>query len=240
MIKVMIDPGHASGNSNKGPTNYYEYKGVWKISAYLRDILQAMGIQVDFTRSWEQNLELYERGQKAGGYDLFISEHTNANDGKTRGVEVFYDYSKPKDSEFADKLAGAVAAVMGNPNRGAKTRVYTEGGKIYNYYGVIRGAAATDCKHILLIESGFHDNLDDEAFLKVDENLIKIADTQAGVICEFLGVKDMTAQEAARIIQEKAKLDDNTMQYLRYYRYGDALLVKLAEAITRSNTSSYI
>lgn len=231
MIKVMIDPGHAPGNPNKGPTGYYEYEGVWKISTYLKEILRSKGIQVDFTRTWDQDPELYTRGQKAAGYDLFISEHTNANDGKTRGVEAFYDYSKPQDKELAEKLAGNVAAVMGNNNRGTKTRVYTESGKIYNYYGVIRGAAATDCKHILLIESGFHDNAVDEAFLKVDANLKKIAEAQAMVILEFLGVKDMTIQEAEKIVKEKAGLDDNTIQYLKFYKYWDALLIKLAEAM---------
>ncbi len=233
MIKVMIDPGHAPGNANKGPTGYYEYDGVWKISTYLKEILKAKEIQADFTRTWDQDPELYARGQKAAGYDLFISEHTNANDSKTRGVEVFYDYSKPQDEEFAEKLAGNVAAVMGNNNRGAKTRVYTEAGRIYNYYGVIRGATATDCKHILLIESGFHDNAVDEAFLKVDENLKKIAEAQAEVICEMLGVKDMTVQEAEKVVQEKAGLDDNTMQYLKFYRYGEALMLKLAEAMNK-------
>lgn len=203
MIKVMIDPGHAPGNPNKGPTGYKEFEGVWKISMYLKEILQAKGVQADFTRTWEQDSELYARGKKAEGYDLFISEHTNANDSKTRGVEVFYDYSKPQDKEFADKLAGDIAAVMGNLNRGAKTRVYTEGGKIYNYYGVIRGAAATDCKHILLIESGFHDNTVDEAFLKVDENLRKIAQAQVEIICDFLGIKEHWAEEHKLSLESK-------------------------------------
>jgi N-acetylmuramoyl-L-alanine amidase len=190
MIKVLIDPGHAPGNANKGPTEYYEYQGVWKISTYLKEILVSKGVQVDFTRTWDQDPELYARGQKAKGYDLFISEHTNANDGKTRGVEVFYDYSKTQDKEFAEKLSSNVAAVMCNQCRGAKTRVYTESSKIYNYYGVIRGAAATNCPHIFIIESGFHDNIEDEAFLKVDSNLKKIAEAQAEVICEELGVKE--------------------------------------------------
>lgn len=231
MIKVMIDPGHAPWNINKGPTGYYEYQGVWKISTYLKEILQSKGMQVDFTRAWDQDPELYDRGQKAAGYDLFVSEHTNASDGKSRGVEVFYDYSKPQDIEFAEKLAGNVAAVMGNSNRGAKTRVYNENGKIYNYYGVIRGAAATDCKHIFLIESGFHDNVEDEAFLKVDENLKRIAQAQAEVILKFFGMKDITVQEAEKIVQEKVGLDNNTMQYLKFYRYGEDLLLKLAKAI---------
>jgi N-acetylmuramoyl-L-alanine amidase len=231
MIKVLIDPGHAPGNANKGPTGYYEYQGVWKISTYLKEILVSKGFQVDFTRTWEQDPALFERGQKAAGYDLFISEHTNAYDGSTRGVEAYYDYTKPIDEEFAENMAAKVAAVMGNQSIGSKTRVYTEGGKIYNYYGVIRGAAATNCKHILLVESGFHDNLNDEAFLKLDSNLKRIAEIQAEVICEELWVKDMTIEEAEKIVQEKAQLDDNTMQYLKFYRYGDALIIKLAEAV---------
>ncbi len=44
---------------------------------------------------------------------------------------------------------------------------------------------------------------------------------------------DMTVQEAEKIIQEKAGLDDNTMRYLNFYRYGDALLIKLAEAMNK-------
>lgn len=221
MIKAIIDPGHAPGNANKGPTGYYEYQGVWKISTYLKEILQAKGIQVDFTRTWEQDPELYARGQKAAGYDLFISEHTNANGGKSRGVEVFYDYSKPQDKELSEKLAGNVAAVMGNTNRGAKTRVYTESGKIYNYYGVIRGASATDCKHILLIESGFHDNIQDEAFLKVDENLKKIAQAQAEVICNFLGIKEHWAEKYKLSLESKG-IEINDDRYDDFMTRGEA------------------
>lgn len=43
--------------------------------------------------------------------------------------------------------------------------------------------------------------------------------------------KDMTTEEAEKIIQEKVGLDDNTIQYLKFYRYGEALLLKLAEAL---------
>gem|GEM_PF-4847727 len=87
----------------------------------------------------------------------------------------------------------------------------------------------------MLIENGFHDNAQDEAFLKVDANLKKIAESQADVILEFLGVKDMTVQEAEKIVKEKDGLDDNIMQYLKFYRYGEALLIKLAEAIKQFN-----
>lgn len=230
MKKVMIDSGHFKGNSNRGQTGYYEHEGVWKISNYLKQILESNSVKVDFTKPYEEDLDLYKRGQKAQDYDLFISEHTNAYNQKTIGVEVFYDFSKPQDKVYADELALAVSKIMNNPNRGAKTRTYVDGGKTLNYYGVIRGASATNCHHILLIESGYHDNLVDEAFLKIDSNLKKIAQAQANVILKILGieVKEMTFDEAKKTIQDKAELDNNAMQYLEFYKNSEDLIKKLA------------
>lgn len=230
MKKVMIDSGHFKSNLNKGQTGYYEHEGVWKISNYLKQILESNGVQVDFTKLYEEDLDLYKRGQKAQNYDLFISEHSNAYNQQTRGVEVFYDFSKPQDKAYAEELALEVSKVMNNPNRGSKTRTYDANGITYNYYGVIRGASATNCPHIFLIESGYHDNLEDEAFLKIDSNLKKIAQAQANVILKILGieVKEMAFDEAKKIIQDKAGLDNNSMQYLEFYKYGEDLIKKLA------------
>lgn len=192
MIKVMIDPGHGPGNVNKGPTGYYEHEGNWKISNFLKDILESVGNQADLTRTIGENPNLYTRGKKAQGYDLFISEHSNASNGEARGVEAYYDFSKPYDEELAKKIIESVASVMGNNSRRANTRVYTQDdGKTYNYYGVIRSASATNCKHIVLVENGFHDNIEDEAFLKEDENLRKIAQAQANAIYEFFNENEI-------------------------------------------------
>ena len=46
-----------------------------------------------------------------------------------------------------------------------------------------------------------------------------------------LGVDAMTAEEARVIVKDKAKLSEETMTYLWSYRFGDDLLVKLAEAM---------
>ncbi|MDD2495508.1 MAG: N-acetylmuramoyl-L-alanine amidase, partial [Tissierellia bacterium] len=221
--KVMIDSGHYPNHPNKGQTGYWEYQGVWKISNYLKEFLEKQGVQADLTKTYEETFNndanLTIRGKKAQDYDLFISEHTNAYNQKTQGVEVFYDYSKPQDKIYAEELSLAVSKIMNNPNRCSKTRTYDSNGITYNYYGVIRGASATNCPHIFLIESGYHDNLIDEAFLKVDDNLKKIAQVQANVILKILGieVKEMTFDIAKKTIQDKAGLDNNSMQYLEFY-----------------------
>ena len=44
-------------------------------------------------------------------------------------------------------------------------------------------------------------------------------------------IKNMTADEAKKIVQEKAQLDNNTMQFLNFYKYNEALIIKLANAM---------
>lgn len=45
------------------------------------------------------------------------------------------------------------------------------------------------------------------------------------------GVKPMSKAEAIKTIQAACQFEDGTMQFLDNYRYGDALLIKLATAI---------
>ncbi len=186
--KVMIDPGHAPGNVNRGPTVYYEYQGMWKLSNYLRQALVSRGVQADLTRTQNQDPSLAARGAKAKGYDMFISEHSNAWKGDARGVEVYYSLKRSGDRKHAQALSKAASGIMGNPNRGAKTRQYPNKPGV-DYYGVIRSAVATGCKHVFLIENGFHDNRQDEAWLKKDQNLRALAEVQAKTICNILGVQ---------------------------------------------------
>ena len=44
-------------------------------------------------------------------------------------------------------------------------------------------------------------------------------------------VKNMTAHEAINIVQEKSGIDENMVQYLLFYKYGEELLLKLAKAM---------
>lgn len=187
MKKVTIDPGHAPGNANRGPTGYYEYAGMWKLSNYLKNALARCGIEAVLTRTENEDPELDVRGKRAKGSDVFISEHSNAANGKARGVECFYSVRIPGDKTWAGKLAAAVSKPMGNCDRGAKIKE-SDTTKGYDYYGVIRSAVAAGVPHVFLIENGFHDNAADEAFLKVDTNLEQIAEEQAKVLCELLGV----------------------------------------------------
>ena len=45
------------------------------------------------------------------------------------------------------------------------------------------------------------------------------------------GVTDMTTEEAVEIIQAKAGLEDETIDFLLCYKYGDELVIKIAQAM---------
>ena len=183
--KIIIDPGHAPGNKNRGATGYFECVGMWKLANMLRDVLAVRGYEAALTRSENEDPALSARGKRAADAVLFISEHSNASNGSARGVEVFHSVDIPSDKKFAEALSKAVSGVMGNADRGAKTRE-SEKYAGEDYYGVIDAAQDAGCPHVLLIENGFHDNAEDEEFLKNDANLWAIAKAQADVIEKFV------------------------------------------------------
>jgi N-acetylmuramoyl-L-alanine amidase len=194
LIKVMLDPGHGgSDRANKGPTGYVEADGVLDISLKVKKKLLSTGrFDVKLTREKDMTLGLTERGQMAArwGAQLFISEHTNAT-GKVpnktvRGVAVYESVDLP-DEAFAEEMAKAIAEAVGIPNRGGHVR---ESQKYpgEDYYTVIDAAQDGGVPHVLLIESAFHDNIQDEAILKDPAKRDLIAEAQVKVICKKFGV----------------------------------------------------
>lgn len=186
-MKVVIDPGHFPNCANVGPGGYNEGNAMLEVSKELQRQLIRHDIEAVLTRT-TTDVALTTRGKMAAGADLFISEHSNAGGG--RGVECYYSVDLPGDKEFAMDLAEVVMTQMNSTLRGtgAKTRpgtVETD----EDYYTVIDAAQDAGCKHVLLIENGFHDNAQDVAFLNCIDNLKKIAKAQAVIICLYLGVK---------------------------------------------------
>lgn len=226
MIKICLDPGHGGKDRwNKGKNGYIEADGVLDISLKLRDELLSTGaFDVKLTRDKDMSLGVRDRGNMAAkwGADMFISEHSNATGWATnttkRGVDVFYSVDIPNDKEFANNMSKAIAEAMGTKNNGG----YTWESKNYlgeDYLGVIDSAQDAGVKHVILIESGFHDNAQDEVVLLNSNKRTAIAKAQAKVICDFykvqypvvkneeiiqaLEVKELTWQE--KIVQECIK-----------------------------------
>ena len=196
-VRVMIDPGHGGDDRwNRGPTGYIEADGVLKIAKYLKEELEATGRFVaGMTREGDRTLTLRERAMigKDFNADLLISQHTNAFNGKARGAEVFYSVKRPKDKETAGRMAKALAKHFNTLNRGAKTRKNDFGN---DFYGVIRESVNYKIPTVFLVESLFHDNPGEEAYLKKEKNLKVIAKIQAEEIMRHYGIKPMKSGES--------------------------------------------
>lgn len=80
VIKIMIDPGHANYyNPSTVVNGYYESVMTWTLSNYLKEELEALGVQADLTKtSLEDDPDLQPRGHMSAGYDFFLSVHSNA------------------------------------------------------------------------------------------------------------------------------------------------------------------
>lgn len=184
-MSIIIDPGHGPGSVNRGPAGYFEHVGMWKLSNFLLARLTQAGVAARLTRTEQGNPSLAARGALARGATVFVSQHSNGFNGQVRGCEVFHSVRRPNDRAIAAQIAAVSAALMGNPNRGAKVRESATA-RGQDHFGVIRAAVAAGAKHVFLCETGFHDNVEDERWLLVDANLARIADAQARILIELL------------------------------------------------------
>lgn len=191
MVKIMLDPGHGAGAfhnrgfkqipgfelSNEGDCNYI-------YSLKLKKALEDYGFVVGNTRTNRfDNPSLAQRGQKAKGYDLLISLHSNAAGGTATGTEI-WDSTNPRESikTLTDKLCVAISNAIGTNNRGTKYRKNKSG---TNFYGILRNGRA---KHNFIIEHAFHDNYND--CKKYVDSLDKVAAVTAKTLAEYYGLTE--------------------------------------------------
>lgn len=197
MPRVMLDAGHYGPCYNQSPVNknYYESVFTWKFQSYLKARLEEWGIEVGTTRcDCDENPEVTKRGKKGKGYDLFISIHSDASSKATTDHVTIYhqinlgDYAVTSIN-FANTIGPAVnAAMMCAQCCSIKQRKSTQGN--WDYYGVLRGAAAVKCPAIIL-EHSYHTNARATNWLLDDENLKALAEVEADVIAEFLGISTL-------------------------------------------------
>ena len=190
MIKICLDAGHY-GKYNQSPANkkYYESEAMWKLIEYLREeLLTYKDVHVKTTRAnIEDNPSLYSRGKKAKGYDLFISEHSNAvGSGVNDSVDyvVVYRSYKNNADDLGLKLAKAVADTMGTKQNPRTSIRKSEKGE-WEYYGVLRGADDAGCPLFYIVENSFHTNPISTTWLLDDSNLKKLAQAQAKAIADY-------------------------------------------------------
>lgn len=199
-IKIMLDAGHGAGRDfNRGSVIGNEGDNNYKYSLVLKRELEKYGFYVGTTRnSITDNPSLSARGNKAQGYDLFISLHSNAASASVRGIEIYGDINA-NSPVLMKNLCANISKAIGTKNRGVRWRTrnperfYVQptspGGS--NYYGVLYSNKA---KLGMLIEHVFHTNRED-CKLYVEKRK-EIAQATADTIAEFYRLKKINRPQS--------------------------------------------
>lgn len=193
-MKICLDAGHY-GKYNQSPRNknYYESVQMWKLTNYQKQFLEEYeGVTVKLTRGdMNKDLSLYDRGYTAQGYDLFLSNHSNAADGESTDYPVVIGAYDLKENILGQKFANCIAKTMKTRQAG---RVWTRKGSNGEYYGVLRGARAANVagKRYYIIEHSFHTNTNAANWLMEDMNLRALAKAEVQVIAEYFKLKKKT------------------------------------------------
>lgn len=169
------------------------------------------------------------------GADIFVSIHCNAAASESaHGTETLSYDLDGESYKLAKAIQESLIAVTNLTDRGVKQRKDL----------IVLNSTTMPAA---LVETAFISNKEEKLLLMDEAFRQKIAAAIANGIDSYFGKesqnetengkdqngegKNMTVEEAKKVIQEKCGFDDNTMLYLSFYRYADSMLTRLAEAM---------
>ncbi len=175
MPKIYLSPSVQEYNKylNGGDEEYY----MNLIADAMEPYLEASGIDFDRNDSSKPVSQAIADSNE-GDYDLHLAIHSNAAPeglkGDLSGVDIYYSPVSYLGKTFADMLAENYKDIYYNPDK-VNTVPTTS-------LGEIRRTKAP----AVLIETAYHDNAEDEAWLK--ENIDNIAEVLAETVAEFFNL----------------------------------------------------
>ena len=237
-LKICLDAGHY-GKYNRSPVvpSYYESDFTWNFTNYEADELTRLGFEVIKTRAnKDKDLSLDKRGKMSKGCVLFISNHSNACGTESvdhpsiiiprpNGEALITDCTV-----LANRIGDNIHKTIGTKQ---VAKVYDKdagydrnGNKVKyddEYYGVMNGAQSTDCPMYMIVEHGFHTNKKCATWLLDDNNVRKLAISEAHIIADFLKEKYDLPQTGDEHPDEKHDFDEPTDTYTYTVVKGDTL-----------------
>lgn len=175
MPSVFLSPSTQEWNKYATKGNEEEYMN--RLSDLMEPYLVSSGIE--FTRNDpSRNVNGAINDSNNGWYDVHLALHTNAGGGQyagvSRGIELYYS----PYSEYSRRLATIMANNL--------ETVYPVPSKVTTI-ATTSLAEVTRTKAVaVLAELGFHDNTEDEAWIK--NNLPVIARTMVQSLCDYFGI----------------------------------------------------
>lgn len=183
MKKVVIDAGHGGEDGGATGNGIVEKEYTLKISQYIHDRLDELGVENTLIRSTDETIEPRDRIDRilkpyGNNKDvLVVSNHINAGGGE--GAEIIYALRN------SDKFSKRIASELENNGRDVRKyyqrRYPSDSSK--DYYFIHRNSGNTEA---VIVEYGFLDN-------KTDADLLKkywkdYAEAVVKAITEYVGV----------------------------------------------------
>jgi len=199
ILTVGIDPGHTEGYNKGTCPGYFEGTQMHKLSMYeLAEFDKYDGVSAKISRSLKAFPSVYDRVKMFQGYDLILSDHTNAPRTDFDKV-LIYEPLTVNDQDLSHKLGKTIAATMGIKEYDLLTR---KNSSDTDYYGIHRYGLKLGVKLPLIIEHGYHTNAKHCSWLMVDDNLRILARNKVRCIAEHYGLK-LKAGQASPVIYYK-------------------------------------
>lgn len=223
MFRVKIDPGHTEGYNRGNYPGYYEGTQMYKLSVYeVLEFKKYVDVVAELTRSLSDFPSLLDRAYSAKGYDLILSNHTNANAELDKDMVLIYKSVLIAYGTLTMKMAKVIGDTMGAPYN-VLTRKNSQN---KDYYGILRYSVAQGIKYPLLIEHGYHTNPDQAAWMMVDANLRKLAAAKVQCIAEHFGLRLKEAPKPEPVVDLSVKPLDGAVRVI--YPGSDGLNVRTA------------
>ena len=181
--KIVIDAGHGGSDPGTSGNGIVEKDYTLKISEYMKNRFDELGIESSLTRTDDSTLSPSDRPKKAqsfygtGNDVILISNHINAGGGD--GSEVIY--SLRNSDNLSRRIASEIAKTGQNVRKYYQRRLPSNPSK--DYYYILRD---TPNNESIIVEYGFVDStLDDVSQLKNDWE--ELAEAVVKAVAEYIG-----------------------------------------------------
>lgn len=207
--KIVIDPGHGGSDPGASGNGIVEKDLTLKISKYMKDRFDDLGIESSLTRDSDVSLSPNDRPIKVqslygrGDDVIVISNHINAGGGK--GAEIIY--SLRNSDNLASKIANNLILSGQNVRKYYQRRLPSDPSK--DYYYILRD---TPNNESIIVEYGFLDNKEDSELLK--NNYKDLVDAVVSAVASYVGVSyEPKVSENVYVVQKKDTLWGIAKQY---------------------------
>lgn len=182
--KVVIDAGHGGADSGTVNNGIVEKEYALKISNYIKERLDDLGIENSMTRTTDELLDQSTRPKRAqsfygqGSDVIIVSNHLNAGGGD--GAEIIYSLRN------SDTLSRKIAAEF--ENAGQNVRKYYQrrlpSNPAKDYYYLLRD---TPNNETIIVEYGFTDSTGDDVS-QIKNNWEFLAEAVVKGLANYIGV----------------------------------------------------